>query len=75
MENEDLYPWVDEPGQYEHDKNVENILKNKIANFIKNELCKCRKIYDPIEFSGDKQGRYYLGMIQAYENVLNYINY
>ena len=75
MEN-DLNPWVfDDPDQYEHDELTKKLVKRKIADFIEIELSKLRKIYDQIEFSGDRQGRYYLGMIQAYENVLNYVNY
>lgn len=73
MEN-DLNPWGDyDFSQYKHDKLVENLLKNRIAKFIDCELTRQNNIYETITNNQDKY--YCLGMIHAYENVLNYVTY
>lgn len=70
--NDDLNPWCNDD-QYEHDQLIENLLKNKIKNFINNELKHCNKIVDSTLLSDERY--YQLGKINAYENLLNYITY
>jgi len=73
MEN-DLNPCGDNGfSQYKHDRLIENLLKNRIAEFIDCELTKQSNIYETITNDQDKY--YCLGMIQAYKNVLNYVTY